>query len=206
MKYWYEKFEVRKRAGIPHWHVPNGVYFVTFRLADSMPRSVVFRLAEMRTLLRKEGAKQFDSEEARRIEREIFRITEMDLDRHRGKCWLRNFDVATAVQSAIELKNGDTHQLVASALMPNHVHVVFVLREAELDELLREWKSVSAHNVNRLLCRSGGFWQSDYFDVLIRDSDQLQRTVAYVLNNPIKAGLVDWPHVHSWPEQIAKLL
>src|SRR5581483_3537239 len=53
---------VRKRAGIPHWHVPNGVYFVTFRLADSMPRSVVFRLAEMRTLLRKEGAKQFDSE------------------------------------------------------------------------------------------------------------------------------------------------
>jgi hypothetical protein len=75
-----------------------------------------------------------------------------------------------------------------------------------LDDLIKRWKSYTAHEANAILGRSGTFWQADYFDVLMRDSDQLQRTIEYVLNNPAKAGLHDWPYTRSWPERIHEII
>jgi putative transposase len=93
------------------------------------------------------------------------------------------------------------------ALMPNHVHVVFrLMADAELDAVIKQWKSFTSHRANEILARSGRFWQADYFDVLMRDSEQLQRTVTYVLNNPAKAGLLDWPYTRSWPGRIALMI
>ena len=206
MKYWYANVIARKRTNMPHWHVPNGIYFVTFRLADSLPRYVEERLAEMRKALRSAREDRHDGVEARRVERAIFKVTEDDLDIHRGKCWLRNSEVAVMVQSALDYGDGNAYEMVAMALMPNHVHVVFRLADAELDAVIKQWKSFTSHRANKMLGRSGRFWQADYFDVLMRDSEQLQRTVTYVLNNPAKAGLENWPYTRSWPERIALMI
>lgn len=82
--------------------------------------------------------------------------------------------------------------------MPNHVHVVIEpMNGYRLGAIVHSWKSFSAKEANRQLRRTGPFWHRDYFDRYIRDEGHLARTVDYVENNPVKAGLASertaWP-------------
>ena len=77
-----------------------------------------------------------------------------------------------------------------------HVHVVVELFSGvTLARAIHAWKSYTANVINRLLGRKGQLWQREYFDRLIRDREDLIGTVQYVLDNPAKAGLVEWPWV-----------
>jgi hypothetical protein len=80
--------------------------------------------------------------------------------------------------------------------MPNHVHVVFRASPGrELSEILHSWKSFTAKECNKLLGRTGEFWQRESFDRIVRDSEDFERRVRYVLDNPVAAGLEDWKWV-----------
>ena len=75
-------------------------------------------------------------------------------------------------------------------VMPNHVHALFLLHpDWALQELIHSWKRHSAREINRLMDRTGAFWQKDYFDRLIRDPDHLMNCVRYIRRNPSKANL-----------------
>ncbi len=52
-------------------------------------------------------------------------------------------------------------------------------------------KRNSAKQANKFLDRSGIFWQHENYDHYVRDEGELERIIKYVLNNPVKAGLVD---------------
>lgn len=43
-----DELTVRHRGYLPHWEMPDGVYFVTFRLADSLPQEAFRRMLEER--------------------------------------------------------------------------------------------------------------------------------------------------------------
>jgi len=80
--------------------------------------------------------------------------------------------------------------------MPNHVHVVFgILPGHDLAEILHAWKFFTAKEANRILGRTGDFWQREYYDHIIRNAVELRRVVRYVTENPARAGLKDWPWV-----------
>src|SRR5205823_9596566 len=82
--------------------------------------------------------------------------------------------------------------------MPNYVHaIVRPLGHYTLSEILHTWKSFTANRANRLLDRSGKFWQPESYDHLIRGEQDLRNRVRYVLENPQKAGLKSWPWVAS---------
>jgi len=82
--------------------------------------------------------------------------------------------------------------------MPNHAHVVFTaMGDHGLDDILHSWKSYSAHEANRILGRTGHFWQREYFDHLIRNEASFRKIVDYVQENPIKAGLRNWRWVSA---------
>jgi REP element-mobilizing transposase RayT len=84
--------------------------------------------------------------------------------------------------------------------MPNHVHVVFqTLAGNALAGILHSWKSFSAKRANQIVHRTGEFWQREYYDRLVRDAAEFHRAVKYVADNPLRAGLKDWPWV--WPQQ-----
>jgi REP element-mobilizing transposase RayT len=77
--------------------------------------------------------------------------------------------------------------------MPNHVHALFRIHEGHrLAKILHAWKSFSATKANRLLRRSGEFWQREYYDHLIRSEDEFYRVVNYIAENPNRAGLRNW--------------
>ena len=84
--------------------------------------------------------------------------------------------------------------------MPDHVHALFVpliddeKREViSLARITKAMKSTSAHLINRQLGRNGHVWQEESFDRVLRTSEKLDEKVGYVLENPVRLGLVtDW--------------
>lgn len=76
------------------------------------------------------------------------------------------------------------------------VHVVVHPRPGfELPRICHPWKSFTAKEINRLLGRSGEFWQPEPYDHLIRDEDDYRHAVEYVLANPAAAALMEWPWI-----------
>ena len=74
------------------------------------------------------------------------------------------------------------------------------LRFPVVTNILRLLKGSTARECNKLLNRSGKFWQHESYDHVVRDDKELKRIVKYVLNNPVKAGLCkkwdDWNGSH----------
>jgi putative transposase len=165
------------RGYLPHFDSAETVQFLTFRLADSLPKSVVEAL-----VMRPDG----------------ITATNEQLDRGLGACWLKEPAIAEAVEAALLHFDGDRYRVISWCIMPNHVHVIIEPLDGHgVGSIVRGWKSFSANQANRILGRSGAFWHRDYFDRFIRDEGHLTRTIDYVENNPVKAGLVlsasDWP-------------
>jgi hypothetical protein len=59
-----------------------------------------------------------------------------------------------------------------------------------LYKILQSLKSYMAREANKLLNRSGAFWQHESYDHVVRDGKEPERIVSYVLYNPVKTGLV----------------
>jgi len=109
--------------------------------------------------------------------------------------------IAELVANAITHFDEDRYLLFAWCVMPNHVHVVFEAHEA-IDQILHSWKSYTSKAANKVLSRDGEFWQQEYFDRTIRGTEDFSRTITYVLENPSRAGLQNWPWVRSYPERL----
>jgi len=78
-------------------------------------------------------------------------------------------------------------------VMPNHVHAIIrPLEKFDLSKILHSWKSYTSKEANKILGRTGQFWQSEYFDHIIRNEDEFTRKVDYVWRNPEKAGFKNW--------------
>jgi putative transposase len=189
---------IRDRGRLPHWELERGTYFVTFRLADSLPQSVISQIAEHKQMLRiarASGRELLDAE--RLLEAKVSsKHIEGLLDAGRGVCWLNDKKIASLVSDAIRHFDGQRYRLFAWCVMPNHVHVVFkVLGNHALATTIGSWKGYSARQANLLLNRSGHFWQREYYDRLLRSTDEMNRAIAYIADNPAKARLVDWPWV-----------
>ena len=177
------KIRSRGHLPLPHWETDGGTYFVTFRLHDSVPEALRQRLTE-----RKSSTIRLPKDQ-----RPSVKEIEEYLDRCCGACHLRNGRAAQVVADAIQHLNGKDYRLIAWVVMPNHVHLVFkLLPDRSLSRSLHSLKSFTAKEANRMLGRTGPFWQREYYDRLIRDEAELDRAIAYVRANPVKAGLADW--------------
>lgn len=190
--------KVRQGAYLPHWRLDGAIYHTVFRLADSLPASVVERYRRERAALLAESGDTPLPNVLERL-RELFSgRVERYLDAGQGECWLARPEIAELVAGALRHFNGERYHLSAWCVMPNHVHaVVQPVRGHELSAVLHSWKSFTASKANEALGRSGEFWQKESFDHIVRNADDLERTVRYVKENPGKAKLGPWRWV--WP-------
>jgi putative transposase len=83
---------------------------------------------------------------------------------------------------------GNDFDLVASVLMPDHLHCVLKLIDKNLSSSVRIFKGRSAITINRHLKRSGTFWQKGYFDHKFRHDEDLGPILRYLWNNPDVPG------------------
>ena len=167
---------------LPHRDEPGLVQFVTFRLADAFPTEL---RSEWETLLRIENDHQ------RRTELEAY------LDQGRGGCHLRHPDVAKLVEDSLRFRHELQYQLRAWVIMPNHVHLLFLVQDTPMSQLVDAWKGFTAKEANKILQRKGQFWQEGYWDTFMRDAEHETQTRRYIENNPTKAKMIgtakEWP-------------
>jgi REP element-mobilizing transposase RayT len=184
-----ETVNVRSRR-LPHWTADEAVYFVTFRLADSLPKGFLARVRIERERLQAIG----DREILKQRESEWLREAESWLDKGSGACVLGRASNAEIVARALRRGDGDRYDLFAWCVMPNHVHVVLSpYIGSPLESICKSWKGSTARLINKAEGASGRLWQPESFDHMIRSEERFWGTVAYVTDNPPKAGLVDWP-------------
>jgi REP element-mobilizing transposase RayT len=196
----FGEVRIRNRGRLPHWEKDAGLYFITFRLADSLPQAVLEEIAERHRILESaklSGLKLMPHQKVL-VEKYSPKRIEEYFDSGMGACHLRDSRIANLVVNALRFGDGQKYRLLAWCIMPNHVHVICRLFPGqELAGVLRAWKSYSARMANRNLGRTGSFWQREYFDRLIRDGNELERAIRYVEKNPECAGLKCWKWVWS---------
>src|SRR6266571_4359632 len=106
-----------------------------------------------------------------------------------------------------------TLRLDAFSIMANNAHAVFKplpvtravssrpgnVKETDqtcdlvyhsLASIMQSLKGYTAFQSNRLLERKGEFWAHESYDHYVRNAEEWNRIIAYVLNNPVKARYV----------------
>jgi REP element-mobilizing transposase RayT len=207
---------VHSRGYLPHVKREGAWYFVTFRLADSLPKEVLMRLiAEREAKLRglsaqpdgkAEGSGAPSNQEAgEEINREFNRQIERYLDRGTGECYLARPAIAELVSNALRFFETKRYRLNGWVVMPNHVHaVVWPMPKNLLSDILKSWKRFTARQANQMLGRGGqAFWQPESFDHWVRTDEERAKICSYVVHNPVKARLCaapeEWHWSSAWP-------
>jgi putative DNA methylase len=213
--------EIITRRNLPHWYVPGAMHFVTYRLAGTIPVSVLHQFREERQVqLRQIREAACSLQEQRvRAHKQFFVKYDQYLDRTSPVDWLATPVVAAMIRGNLYHHNGSKYHLLAYCIMPNHVHVLLQPRDvlpvpgadaadrleepdekpdakSPLSSIMHSLKSYTAHRANELLERTGPFWQHESYDHWVRDEAELERIVYYIAWNPVKAGLV--AHPYEW--------
>jgi putative transposase len=210
------------RRALPHYHPPNATYFITFRLAGSLPANVLKDLedefeAEKHALaLKFHGAQLY--EEREKAQKRYFARVDAVLDAaEHGPRWLSQPEIAAIVMNEIHALEPEFYHLHAFCLMSNHVHLLIDQQDipepqprkdgkhyTALSKAMRQLKSKTGYACAQHLGRSGAFWQHESYDHVVRNEREFERILAYIVNNPVKAGLVaewqDWPYTYVNPE------
>jgi len=97
----------------------------------------------------------------------------------------------------------------AYCVLSNHFHLVVTDPEARLPAFEQYLDSLVARALNASLGRWESFWApSSYSAVALQSPDDIVDKAAYVLANPVAAGLVrrgrDWPGLWSDPQQVGR--
>jgi len=203
---------IHTRGYLPHVKREGAAYFVTFRLADSLPKEVLLRFERERAeRLRRlnDFARRGEScnDSAEDVARDFRRRVERFLDHGAGACHLRRPEIAKLVAGAMRHFHESRYLLREWVVMPNHVHaIIWPMANYLLGDILKSWKQFTSRRAKALLALGEEpFWQPESYDHWIRDDDERGRISRYIRNNPVTAKLCsraeDWCWSSAWPAQ-----
>jgi len=181
------------RRNLPHWLVADRSFFVTIRLKNTLPKSV---MSEMQ----KERTDELSEKQRIDLSRKHFLKIEKILDSSTGESrFLDQPNVAELLVENLEWLRKRGWIIYAGVVLSTHMHLLMRNTEGRSVELLTDlgqYKNFTARAANRLLGREGAFWAREDFDHWIRTPDKFEAAVRYIANNPVKAGRVlrwdDW--------------
>lgn len=176
---------------LPHWEQAGVPCTVTFRLADSLPKSLLDSWAEERAIWKKLNPEPWSAKTQTEYNQRFGGTVNDWLDRGHGSCLLREAENRQPIAEVFQHFDEDRYVMVAFVVMPNHVHAVFVLNQKwPLHKVVHSWKSWSSSQIKkRISGHEGSVWQKDYHDRLIRDDRHFRNAVLYIRRNPSRARL-----------------
>ena len=109
-----------------------------------------------------------------------------------------NPEAANIVLGALKwLEQTGMMVLDAAIVMPDHLHFIAALKDGGLPPLMQSLKGYTSRQINTLMNRKGAFWQAQYHEHAIRKDEVLNEVILYMLDNPVRAGLVT--DFHDYP-------
>ena len=206
------------RRRLPHWHMDGAIYWVCFRLADSIPLDKLRAWQAERALWCRANAEPWNEGQWQEYNRLFGDRYEEWLDAGMGSRALARGDVRKAVADCLMRFHGDRLLIHAAVIMPTHVHALIeplpikkggadipvcaseveeagknachTLPSHDLSALLQGIKGASARAANKILGTTGtSFWMDESYDHIVRSERQYRHFLRYIGENPIKAGL-----------------
>lgn len=201
------------KRNLPHVVPVAGQFFVTANLVDAIPKIVLKKLVEEneKLLLAARLSKGAKKEQLiLDIHKRYFAKVDTLIDNSAtSPKWLAQNEIALLLQQKLHEFDEFYYELQAYCIMPNHVHILFdtsiqektialntVLDDtnySRLDTIMKRIKGGMATEANKVLHRHGQFWMRESYDHLVRNPQEMKNIIKYILNNPVKAGLVkEW--------------
>jgi putative transposase len=190
--------------------------FTTLHLADSMPVQAYRKLHNQRILTQAAARMTTGAPEAwamhRRAEKVFFAGFDALLDAAVvGPTFLEKEKLAGILAGEIMLLEEQGFQVLAFAVLPNHVHAVLHLPAGggasfyKNLELLHQRTAAQCRRALRgLLPPEADFWQTSSYDYAVHDPAELLRLIEYVRRNAERVGKVGrwlaWPYCYVSPE------
>ncbi len=192
------------KRNLPHIQPIDAVFFITYRLAFSLPSVFYKNLKtrrqefEYKLKLKSKLSKKDKSRLCENYNKKIFDIVDQFIAGYvKSPQWLKNPQIANVVVENLFKWNDIRYKLLCYCIMLNHVHILIkpLLKEERkpfsLTRIMQAHKGYTASQANKILQRKGQFWQHESYDHYIRDYEELLRVVRYILYNPVKARLVN---------------
>lgn len=195
------------RRNLPHYQPAGGEFFCTFRLVNSLPRAALEKYWSKKKEIQK--ALKEKSVDHKKVKKLNFINFDNLLSRSEsGNFWLRKKEIAQIVTDKLFEYDSEEYQLLCYCIMPNHVHLLIKLTKRDkshstsikypLTKILKLIKGGTAFECNKLLDRSGQFWQHESYDHLVRNDEERENIIRYILQNPVKAELVKYWRDWEW--------
>jgi REP element-mobilizing transposase RayT len=165
---------------LPHWQQGEVIQFITFRLADSMPRTKLRQWQEELVVWKTQHPEPWTNETEQEYHRKFTWRLENWLDEGHGACIFTDPDKRDILQRTLMHDQGTKANHHAWVIIPNHIHLLFTPL-VPLEKLMQSWKGISARRIGL-----GSIWQPNYRDTLIRDASHFANAVRYIRRNPAK--------------------
>lgn len=199
---------------MPHIIPEDSTLVITSRLHGSIPKDIMLQLKNDRQKriveVKKEiKAKKYSEmlsklklEEAHKLYDRHFNEI---LDKAEyGPTWLSQPEIAKITIDALHHFDGERYTLVCHTVMSNHIHFILKNLDRPLADIMASIKRFSSRESNKILDRTGKtFWDAESYDHYIRGRNDLINQINYILNNPVKVGLVstidewDYNYLHE---------
>lgn len=181
------------QRNLPHWTKEGSIYWITFRLADSIPQEKLNSWKAERDHWISRHPEPWSEKEWREYNQRFGERMEKWLDSGYGSCELAKPEIRKILQECLLRFNGERLRLHAAVIMPNHVHLLLEpLAGNSLSELLKGIKGASSRKINQILEKTGTrFWMDESYDHIVRSEAQYQHFIQYIAENPVKANLSD---------------
>jgi REP element-mobilizing transposase RayT len=181
---------------LPHWRQDGATYFVTFRLADSLPEAKMIEIQNFRRHWEYTHPEPRSEEDWKKLAHEVFRRTESWLDDGHGACHFRESRWINELHSRLQHFNGQRYQLSCSVIMPNHCHLIIRPFDGQdLEDILGVIKGITARQINGAIGNQGELWQQECYDRIVRDLEHLRNVIQYIGRNPMSLRIPrsQWP-------------
>lgn len=207
------KFKEYYRNNLPHIQHGGVILAISYRLAFNLPQNILEklkadkheyeRISSNLTGIEKEV---YDSE----FNRKYFEYFDEFIDKYNSNVnWLRISQVADIVYNSQLYFDNVKYKLHCFTIMPNHIHIILEPlwnndNYYAIADIIHSLKGYTARKCNEVLMRKGQFWQHGHYDHIIKNAKDYNYQLHYVINNPVKAGLVSswekWKYTYVDPK------
>ena len=191
-------YKLFHRGNLPHIFPEDTPIFITYNLTLNSPDKLKQLLNNKKKTYYTNNKLTYD--QVCKFEFLLFDLYDQYLSKNVSPYWLMQPDLADIVFDSLIFGNTKFYKLHCFCIMPNHVHVLLTLKKKDnvshsLPYIMQNHKRFTAKKCNQILDRTGQFWHREYFDHYCRSEEEYNSIVWYILNNPVKAKLIE-----NWQE------
>jgi putative transposase len=129
---------------------------------------------------------------------------------NRERLFVEDQSVALVTAQLTRTADMERFCVIAYCVMPDHIHVLIegTHEASDFKQFARIFKQQSAFRWKRATGQM--LWERSYFDRVLRDHEDTMSVVRYIIDNPVRAGLVayaeDYPYLGSTSVSVRNLL